>query len=47
MLCKALGVNIIEPFTTYETVAKARPNLYQKFEGGDYQTAKMSVFLKK
>lgn len=48
LLLESIGVNIIEPFTTYETVARARPNLYQKFEGGvDYHTAKMPVFLKK
>lgn len=47
MLFNSLGVNLIEPFTTFETVARARPALYQKCEGGDYHTAKISMFLKK
>lgn len=35
ILNSSFNVNLIEPFTTYETIAKARPALYytQRLEG--------------
>lgn len=47
ILFNCLGVNAIEPFSTYETVAKARPVMYQKNDGGDFHTSKMTLFLKR
>lgn len=45
---KAFNVHIIEPFTTYETSAKARPALYSHQRPDvDVYSEKMSVFMKK
>jgi hypothetical protein len=49
LLYKCLGVHIVEPFTTYQTVAKARPTLYhskRKLEI-DVINDKLSIFMKK
>lgn len=48
MLHKSLGVHIIEPFTTYETIAKARPTLYYKQRAeGDINSLNLSSSIKK
>lgn len=48
ILQSSLGTHIIEPFTTYETLSKARPNLYYlQRQEGDLNSEKLSAFMKK